>query len=196
MHIRQTDREKSDYNKIVCLSVLYTFSFVRDFENVAYRLSPITSTYTKWMGCLYFLMDWNKILSVWVLCFVVCLSVLYTFSFVRDFENVAYLLSPITSKYTKWVECLHFLVDWNNVLSVWVLCFVVSQSVLYTFSFVRDFENVAYRLSPITSTYTKWVEYAYTYSMSSAVMGTYLFFLVIKGDFEIYLLNNKLFLCP
>jgi hypothetical protein len=147
----------------VCLSsMLFHLRETLKKLPIAYCLSPPRIPSER--NAFIFLLIEIKVLSVSLLCFVVCLSVLYTFSFARDFENVAYRLSPITSTYTKWVECLHFLVDWNKILSVWVLCFVVCLSVLYTFSFVRDFEKGAYRLSPITSTYTKWEEYAYKYS--------------------------------
>ena len=92
-----------------CLSVFYEFLFVRDFEKAAYRLSPITSTYTKWEECLHFLFDYNQILSVCLQCLSVCLSDWYAFSFLRGFEKVAYSLSPIPQ---------HIQSEWNILIQI------------------------------------------------------------------------------
>ena len=148
MHIRQTDRQKkvTIIKLSVCLSCI-DFR-VWDFENVAYCLPPITSTHAKWVECLYFLVDWNKFrLSdcyaqkffmaerLWKSCLLLiayhlnvypvrgmssfsCLTIIRFCLSAMNFclwETVkklpiAYRLSPITSTYTKWEECLHFLV--------------------------------------------------------------------------------------
>jgi hypothetical protein len=92
---------------------------------------------------------------------------------------IAYRLSPRHIP-SEWNVFIFFLIEKNSVCLSAMLC-CLSVCLLYTFSFVRDFEKGAYRLSPIISTYTKLVEYAYTYSMSSTVMGTYLLSFVIKG---------------
>ncbi len=92
-----------------CLSVFYEFLFVRDFENVAYRLSPIASTYTKWVECLHFLFDHNKFLSVCLQCLSVWLSDWYAFSSLRDFEKVAYRLLPIPQ---------HIQSEWNILMQI------------------------------------------------------------------------------
>ena len=62
MYKRQTDRILLWSILSVCLSVLYAFSFMRDFEKAAYCLSPK-------IICL----------SVCLLCFFVCLSDCYAF---------------------------------------------------------------------------------------------------------------------
>jgi hypothetical protein len=134
----------------VCLSLIHWFSFVRDFEKAAYRLLPIASTYTKWEECLHFLVEWNKSSVCLSDCYAllsVCLSsMLFHLRETLKKLPIAYCLSPprIPSERNAFI----FLLIEIKVLSVWLLCFVVCLSVLYTFSFARDFENVAYRLSP------------------------------------------------
>ena len=53
--------------------------------------------------------DYNKILSVHLQCLSVCLSDWYAFSFLRDFEKVAYCLSPIPQ---------HIQSEWNILIQI------------------------------------------------------------------------------
>ncbi len=195
MHIRQTDRQKSDYNKVVCLSVCLVYIFICErlwkcCLSPISRLSPQRIP-SEWNVFIFLLIEIRFCLSECYALLSVCLSCIHFHLWeTLKMLPIAYRLSPqhIPSEWDVFI----FLFDWNAFC-----CLSVCLSVCYAFLLVRDFENVAYRLSPIASTYTKWVEYAAcTHSVSSAVMGTYLLSFVIKGDSEIYLLNDKLHLCP
>ncbi len=84
----------------------------------------------------------RRILSVWLLWFVVCLSVFHAFLFVRDFENVAYRLSPQRIP-SEWNVFIFLLTDMLCCccLSVCLLCFSNLWETLKMLPF-------AYRLSP------------------------------------------------